>query len=543
MNENEHWRAEAMRLRRMVDGAADALMAHDGEGRFVDVNESACQSLGYGREELLRMRVADVEMNFATDHVAEVWARLQPGQSVTIQGHHRRKDGSVFPVEVRVSLLSEPPDQPKRRLLLALVRDVSERLETEARLREAQHSAVEAREKEALESVTRLFHLNRALTTTLESLAEQSPSSSIELDAFLQRVTEEACLQTGAITGQLFLLDDSSRFLPAGSATLRLRAVNGQNAEDDFWHRALPIGDSLAWQRLLNTRIPLVIDFARGDALLWPHAQEWHVEQGHSHAAYVALKDGHFMGVLALSYTGPVDAEEIELAQMFAQQATLAIQMMRLSLAAQNEATHRAVLDERNRMAREIHDALAQSFTGIVAHLEAAQVVLPPASQEKSLVEVASQLARNGLQEARRSLLALRPLRLEEGGLSEALNSLLRESASVLPPVTLRVEGEARPLPSPVEAHLLRIAQEALANARCHAEANGIAITLRFDSQSVELCVRDDGRGFDTEAPRHRGFGLVSMSERAAKMGGLWSIESRPGHGTQLEVVVPIEAP
>lgn len=540
MNETDRWRIEATRLRRMVDGAADALMAHDAEGRFVDVNEYACQILGYSREELLQMHVADVEVNFASERVADQWSRLRPGQSLTIKGIHRRKDGSTFPVEVRVSLLNELLEQPQHRIFLAVVRDVSERIAAEDRLREAQNAAFEAREQATLENVTRLFHLNQAFIVTLESLAEQSPASTIELNTFLLRVTEEACLQTGAVAGHLFLLDDASHLLMTEAQTLTLRAMWGENADGDLWHQPLPIGDSFSWQRLLSTRIPLVVNFEREDFLLWPHSQQWHRERGHTRAAYVALKDGDFMGILALAFAEQVvDAEEIELAQTFAHQAALAVQLTRLALMAQHESARRAVLDERNRMAREIHDALAQSFTGIVAHLEAAQVVLSSDSQAKTLVEVACDLARDGLKETRRSLLALRPLRLEEGGLSEALRAMLRETSSVAPPVMLHIEGKIRLLSPSVEAHLLRIAQEALANARCHSMANRIDITLRFDSQSVELSVRDDGRGFDTDSPQRGGFGLVSMSERAAKMGGSWSIESRPGHGTQLDVVVP----
>lgn len=551
MNEIEHlqsetqsWQAEAMRLRRMMDGATDALMAHDSQGRFVDVNERACQNLGYSREELLQMSVGDVEANFLGRYVARylgtLWTRLQPGQSIKLQGRHRRKDGSTFPVDVHVSLLSHSPHPSGRRILMARVLDTSEPLQEQTQLHEVPITAEHAQEAESLESATRLFSLNQALVATLESLTKQSPSSSIELDAFLGRVIKEACRQTGAVGGHLFLVEDAARFSSIEGRTLRLRAVAGEKAEE-LWRQPLSVGDSLSWQRLLLTRIPLVVNFERPEFLLWPHSAPWHQEQGHTNAVSVALKDGHFLGVLCLAFRGrKVDAEEIELAQTFAHQAALAVQLTRLALLAEQEAAQRAVLDERNRMAREIHDALAQSFTGIVAHLQAAQMLLPPDSQVQALVEVAQGLARSGLQETRRSLLALRPLRLEEGGLSEALNAILRETTSVKPPASLQVEGEARPLSPSVESHLLRIAQEALANARCHSGASRINIILRFDSQSVELSVRDDGRGFDTESPRQGGFGLTSMSERAAKIGGNLSIESRPGHGTQLDVVVPL---
>jgi formate hydrogenlyase transcriptional activator len=127
-------RASEQRFRRLVEHAADAFLVLDGEGRFVDVNQRACDSLGYSREELLAMSVADVQMEFSLERLKEVWKRMVPGVPVTLEGVHRRKDGSVFPVEVRVGLI----EWDGRQHQFALARDVTERKRNEQALRESE---------------------------------------------------------------------------------------------------------------------------------------------------------------------------------------------------------------------------------------------------------------------------------------------------------------------------------------------------------------------------------------------------------------------
>jgi PAS domain S-box-containing protein len=197
-----------------------------------------------------------------------------------------------------------------------------------------------------------------------------------------------------------------------------------------------------------------------------------------------------------------------------------------------------AVVEERGRMAREIHDTLAQALAGIILHLEAADQAIdhrPDAVRER-LAE-ARALARASLTEARRSVWAFRPQALEGNDLCGALHQLARQSAGRGARVEFVTTGTPAALAADTEDNLLRVAQEALANALRHARAGAIAVELDYTPDGVRLRVRDDGGGF--ALPDARGFGLVSMRERAQRVGGELTIASRVGAGTEVALVVP----
>src|ERR687885_2366565 len=204
-------------------------------------------------------------------------------------------------------------------------------------------------------------------------------------------------------------------------------------------------------------------------------------------------------------------------------------------------AEEASILEERNRIAREIHDTLAQALTGVIVHMEAAKVVVPEESKARTHVIQAQNLARDGLAEARRSVWALRPQVLEQGGLEQALESLVHGlTAGIAIKGQCTIEETRYPLPCNVEINLLRIAQEAFVNALKHAHANAVQVELTFGSQAVSLCVRDNGRGFNPELQRGKGFGLIGMRERIQSLGGRLTIASQPGQGTEVIAVVSL---
>lgn len=230
--------------------------------------------------------------------------------------------------------------------------------------------------------------------------------------------------------------------------------------------------------------------------------------------------------------------EQIELAQALANQAMLMIRLAELSA----QGREAAVAGERNRIARDIHDTLAQGFTGIIIQLEAAEDAsrrgLGLAAEQH--VVTARNLARESLSEARRSLQALRPQPLEQGGITHALRKLLDKlTEGVALTGDFRVLGEPRALPTDWEENLFRIAQECLTNVLRHAQASSVNATLRFGEQEVWLQFDDDGRGFDPAA-RSEGYGLLGMRERVSAMGGQMEVESSSGLGTTVSICLPL---
>ncbi|WP_406196771.1 sensor histidine kinase [Kitasatospora sp. NBC_01560] len=209
------------------------------------------------------------------------------------------------------------------------------------------------------------------------------------------------------------------------------------------------------------------------------------------------------------------------------------------------------VLAERERLAREIHDTLAQSLSSIQLLLRAAQRALPDRTGTAAgYVEQARQAAQDNLAEARRFVRALAPADLEGVSLPVALERLCTTTTAHSGlAVRLTVSGEPVPLAVPQEVALLRIAQSALGNAVRHAEASHADVTLSYMESEVALDVFDDGTGFDPAAVaagaagREGGFGLPSMRARARALGGTFTVESAPGEGTALAVLLPVPVP
>ncbi len=212
--------------------------------------------------------------------------------------------------------------------------------------------------------------------------------------------------------------------------------------------------------------------------------------------------------------------------------------------AAEREA---AVAEERARLAREIHDTLAQGFASVVTHLEAADACLgTDEGRARRDLRTAAEVARASLAEARTMLWALRPEAIATAGLPAAIERVAAAAGGAGGPVVeVTVSGSPRALHPEVEVTLLRAAQEALANARRHAAASHVAVTLTYFADEVSLDIADDGRGFDPAgAGRSGGMGLLGMRERVEGLEGRLAIESAPGEGTAVAVTLPaIEPP
>jgi signal transduction histidine kinase len=251
---------------------------------------------------------------------------------------------------------------------------------------------------------------------------------------------------------------------------------------------------------------------------------------------------GEVNGRLTFRFTEERDfhSEELEIARALAAQVSLAIQLIRLARAAR----HAAILEERDNLAREIHDSLAQSFAGIAVHLSVAEEAMANGKgSQLRRVRFVNRLAELGLAEARRSALSLRSTLIEKSGLVEGLRMLV-ERWNVMDRVrryfrTGHIPEE--PLPVRIQHELLRIAQEAISNAVRHGKPTVVTVTLRWEASHLTLQIKDNGSGISrTRQKKNEGIGLHSMRERASQIGAKLVIQAGPVGGTRIVVTVPI---
>jgi PAS domain S-box-containing protein len=248
---------------------------------------------------------------------------------------------------------------------------------------------------------------------------------------------------------------------------------------------------------------------------------------------------GEFRGFISIHHSeaGTYRPDEIELAQSLAQHVVMAVHGQQVA----EQERQAAILKERARLARDVHDTLAQGFTGVILQMEAAEEALFDENPDAAVQRVrrAREIARESLGEARRSVHALRPQALDKRGFAEALQSMLKNTTAG---TSLRTsfcwEGEPMVLPANVEETLLRIGQEALSNALKHAHPTEFHIRLCFKSDAVRLELFDNGKGF-VVGQTNGGVGLLGMKERAEQIGATLTISSEPGKGTKVIAVSP----
>jgi signal transduction histidine kinase len=256
-------------------------------------------------------------------------------------------------------------------------------------------------------------------------------------------------------------------------------------------------------------------------------------------AALTSLLAGGLQVALQRSYA---QAEEL---RALSRQLEARVQEQTALLVSQEREA--ATLEERNRLAREIHDTLAQGLAGIIVQLGATQRAMRAAPDEApEHLDLAHRMARESLAEARRSVWNLRAAALERGDLADALRGVVERQARDGLEATFVQSGEARPLAPEVESALLRVGQEALANVVKHANARRVAVSLAYTPDAVHLSVHDDGEGFEPGVLAYApvgpsdGFGLLGMRERLAALGG--SLSATNQNGALVVAAVPAAA-
>jgi signal transduction histidine kinase len=387
------------------------------------------------------------------------------------------------------------------------------------------------RERTAEERVAELAKANQVIRGNLERLASEP-----DLSSFMGHILVEAARQFDAASGAVIVFKDS---LQEWRIVVHVR--NGQ-VEPPPFATSVPFADSAFTNKLATQQEPMYIDLEREDEYpdIWPGSLAFHQREGHVGVVVYPLVFGaRNVGFFILSFRrNAEDVQRSELLVALAQQATLAVQLTRLAYSAKEAA----VLVERTRIGQEIHDGLAQSFTGILMQLGAAEEFAPCKRKNSELSTILSRirdLARDGLSEARRSVMALRVDQTRRAGLEIALRQLA-ERSTVPGGVTCTFEGGGitTGLKPEHEHELLRISQEAVSNAVRHGRPHTVSITMTDGPADWELAVADDGVGMERppESYASDGFGLSSMRQRAGAIGGEWQIESRPGAGTRVSV-------
>jgi PAS domain S-box-containing protein len=376
-----------------------------------------------------------------------------------------------------------------------------------------------------------------ALTRTLDALVQEASPDRLP-EVVLRTIAEE--FDAANIT--LWLTDEASASARFAFQFIDDRVFTVADTRHPAARMPPEAQDNPVWRQIRTTKRPeICLDVRSNPSVPF---REYNLSLGIVTILVVPmLIAGDVAGLLAIGFRERRDLhfEEIELAQALANQAMLALQLTSLS----ERSREGAVMAERSRVVRDIHDTLAHAFTGVIVQLEAADDAAARGLEAEAGAHVAraEALARVGLNEARRSVMALRPQALEGSDLPTALSELLTHmTAGTSLDAEFSQEGTTRPLPAAWDEHLLHIGQEALTNAIRHAQARRLVMRLRFVDGSVRLALSDDGRGFDEHATTD-GLGLVGMKARVASMGGQLSIESASGGGTTIAVTLPLSLP
>jgi PAS domain S-box-containing protein len=404
------------------------------------------------------------------------------------------------------------------------------------RTQEMQAALARERETFALQRAAELGRANEALRGCLDALA-----SVHELDDFLGQVMATMTRQLGAISSTLRVRNFEQNTLPLELVFQDGRVMSPDEAKyPENWRNV----------SLVEERFNLFLDQPSAiTRTLDPHSP---IPDGHrSYLLGLGVKtiliipltsSGQVNGRLTFRFTEERDfhPEELEIARALATQASLAIQLTRLAKTARQSA----VLEERNQLAGEIHDSLAQFFTGISMQLGVAKEVIKTGDNNGlPYIERASELAQYGLADARRSAFSLRPTVTKESGLIEALQKVAERSNI---PGSLRCNFRSHgvpeeSLPPSAQQELLRIAQEAISNAVRHAKPTVISVDVRWEPPNLVLEVTDNGSGIaNPQLASRGGFGLSNMRARAEKLGAQFDVQTAASRGTSIVVLLPI---
>jgi signal transduction histidine kinase len=370
-----------------------------------------------------------------------------------------------------------------------------------------------------------LFTESRLRLSESESLQRTTTGllEKLDLDEVLEIVSSEACRLTGATGSAVLLLEDEDWFNVTISTGQPLPILD-----------RLPVEDSLAGMAVEQETHLLV-------NTLPDQIQAYHRNRDLESILVVPLRvKDTIIGVLdVVNKSMGFSEDDVRILNLFATQAAIAIENARL----REQAEQLAVLEERQRLARELHDSVTQALYSVNLYANATELALSSGKMDIAIENLheLNNMAREAMLDMRTLIFELHPPVLEKVGLVAALRTRLEavEARSGIQ-TSIHVEGERR-LPLSLETELYRLAQEILTNAVKHSKANEVTLRMRFEEQRLYFEMRDDGIGFDLmAASQSGGLGIQSMQERANQIDGELTIESTPGEGTSVRVVVEV---
>lgn len=380
-------------------------------------------------------------------------------------------------------------------------------------------------------SAAELQRRNRELS--ILNATASALNSTVDLNEALHAALLQVASLLDLHTGWVWLLDEetcqpylaASQDLPPGLANFPRRMEGSCYCLDTF--NAGDLGGAANVNVVTCTRLKGLVDGTNG--LRYHASIPLYAQEKKLGVLNVASSDWRELSPddLRLLHTiGDLLSIAIERARLFARSAQL------------------GAVEERNRLAREIHDTLAQGMAGIALRLESADALAEANAdpeQVRQSIQSALKLTQQTLEEARRSVLDLRAAPLEGRTLAQAVAALAAATESDDPQIMTEITGAAQPLPVRIEVGVYRIIQEALANMRRHAHARHATIHLEITPAYLLAIISDDGKGFAPDRDLHGHYGLLGIRERARLLGGEARVLSTKGRGTRIEVRIPLE--